>query len=138
MGAKKSAERGFVPWAVFTDPPIASVGLRTQDMQPGMKEGLFPLAASSRAFIDNERTGWVKVITSSEGTILGGTIVGPNAPELITILSLAVEKKLSMRDLSRNHFFHPSIAESIFCAMQDSQKLCIELPRNAQRAKEGK
>jgi len=128
MGAKKSAERGFVPWAVFTDPPIASVGMRTQDMQPGMKEGLFPLAASSKAFIDGERTGWVKVITSSEGTILGGTIVGPNAPELITILSLAVEKKLNMRDLSRNHFFHPSISESIFCALQDSQKLCIELP----------
>ncbi len=128
LGSKRSAAQTFVPWAVFTDPPIASVGLRTQDIQAGMKEGFFPIAANSKASIEGERTGWVKVISSSDDTILGGVIAGPGAPELITILSLAVEKKMNIQDLVRTHFFHPSIAESIFCALEDTVSECVELP----------
>jgi dihydrolipoamide dehydrogenase len=120
-GKKLSTSFSAVPWALFTDPPIASVGLRTQDIQPQMKEGNFALAANTKAFIEGERNGWVKVITAPDGTILGGTIAGSNAPELITILALAVEKKMNSRELSKTNFFHPSIAESIFSAFENAE-----------------
>ena len=80
-------KRGIVPWAVFTDPEIASVGeTETEAKARGgqVLVGRFPFAASGRAQAVREPEGFVKVIADKEThRLLGAGIVGPNASDLI-------------------------------------------------------
>jgi dihydrolipoamide dehydrogenase len=81
------------PSAIFTEPEIADVGLAEADaFAQGRKIRVtkVPFAASSRALIDNDSRGFVKIITDpATGIVLGGSIVGRNASELISVLAAA-------------------------------------------------
>ena len=67
------------------------------------------LTASARAMIECERSGWVKIkANKKDGVIKAAAIFGERADELIAILSLAVRKKCTVSELSREVFFHPS------------------------------
>ncbi|MFH1367835.1 MAG: dihydrolipoyl dehydrogenase [Elusimicrobiota bacterium] len=130
LGGKTTVNRDAVPWAVFSDPPVAGVGARENDL-PAEKIsiGRFQLAASGRAAIESERKGWAKIICEkSTGKLLGGCMAGPGAEELMPVLALAVRNKLTAKDLSREIFFHPSISEALHCACEDALGKCVDLP----------
>lgn len=131
FGEKSELDRTAVPWAVFCNPPAAGAGARENDLEQGkISVGRFQLAASGRAAIESERTGWVKVICDRKsGKILGGCMIGPGAEELMPVLSLAVRKQLTVKDLSREIFFHPSISEALHCACEDALEKCVDLPK---------
>ena len=80
--------------------------------------------------IESERSGWAKIVSDKgTGKILGGCIIGPGADEIIPILALAVRHGMTVREISRELFFHPSISEAIHCACEDALKKCVDLPR---------
>ena len=105
------------PSAIFTEPEIADVGLAEADaFAQGRKIRVtkVPFAASSRALIDNDSRGFVKIITDpSTGIVLGGSIVGRNASELISVLAVAVTGGLGVNDIVESMLVHPTLAEAL-------------------------
>ncbi|MHB9155969.1 MAG: dihydrolipoyl dehydrogenase, partial [Endomicrobiales bacterium] len=92
--------------------------------------GRFPFSANSRSFIEGERTGWAKVLADKKtGVLLGGQVIGPSAEELAALLGLAIRHKLTLHDLRRELFFHPSLSEALHAACEDALKKCVELPK---------
>ncbi len=105
------------PSAIFTEPEIADVGLAEVDaFAQGRKIRVtkVPFAASSRALIDNDSRGFVKIITDpATGIVLGGSIVGRNASELISVLAVAVTGGLGVKDIVESMLVHPTLAEAL-------------------------
>ena len=101
--------------AIFTEPEIADVGLAEADaFAEGRKIRVtkVPFSVSAKALINNDSRGFVKIVTDPlTGVVLGGSIVGRHAAELISVLALAVTAGLTVTDLVESLFVHPALAE---------------------------
>ncbi|MBS1837707.1 MAG: FAD-dependent oxidoreductase [Actinobacteria bacterium] len=103
--------------AIFTDPEIADVGLAEADafaMGRKVRVTKVPFASSAKALINNDARGFVKIISDpATGVILGGSIVGPQAAELIAVLAVAVTNGLRVGDIAECIFVHPALSEAL-------------------------
>ena len=103
--------------AIFTEPEIADVGLAEADaFAVGRKVRVtkVPFSANAKALIEDDPRGFVKIVSDpATGVVLGGSIVGRHAAELISVVALAVTAGLHVGDLSESLFVHPSMAEAI-------------------------
>ncbi|NLO73268.1 MAG: dihydrolipoyl dehydrogenase [candidate division WS1 bacterium] len=117
LGREAHVNLDCVPSGIYTVPEVASVGLREHEAQERGLEitvGKFPFSALGKATVLNEREGFVKLIAEpGTGRMLGGTIVGPKATELIAEVALAVENQLSMEDIADTIHGHPTLNESV-------------------------
>ncbi|WP_279585895.1 hypothetical protein [Halanaerobium congolense] len=106
-----------IPTAVFTAPEIATVGLTEKEAaNKGLevKIGKFPVMANGKALTLGETRGFVKIISDAEDdSVLGGTIVGPHATDLIAEITLAVNNGLTTEAIIDTIHAHPTSAESI-------------------------
>ena len=102
---------------IFTAPEIATVGWGEQDVEDGVADGIvykLPLAANPRAKMMGIKDGFVKIIArKGSGTVIGGVIVGPKASELIYPIAVAVERRLTVDQVSRVFAAYPSLSSSI-------------------------
>jgi len=122
-GNKRRADNQLVPACIFTDPQIASVGVRENDALTypfALKVRKFDFRASGMAHICEETEGFIKIITEA-GTdrILGGSILGPQACELIAVVTLAVSCGLSASQFKEIIFAHPTLSESLSETFRD-------------------
>jgi len=103
--------------AIFTDPEIADVGLAEADaFADGRKVRVtkVPFSASAKALINDDPRGFVKIISDpATGVVLGGSIVGQHAAELISVIAVAVTAGLKVSDLAESLFVHPALAEAL-------------------------
>jgi pyruvate/2-oxoglutarate dehydrogenase complex dihydrolipoamide dehydrogenase (E3) component len=103
--------------AIFTEPEIADVGLAEADaFAEGRKIRVtkVPFAASAKALINNDPRGFVKIISDpATGVVLGGSIVGQHAAELISVLAVAVTAGLRVQDIVESMLVHPTLAEAL-------------------------
>jgi NAD(P)H dehydrogenase (quinone) len=103
--------------AIFTEPEIADVGLAEADaFAEGRKLRVtkVPFSASAKALINNETQGFVKILSDpATGVVLGGSIVGRHAAELISVLAVAVTNNLKVNDIVESLLVHPSLAEAL-------------------------
>jgi dihydrolipoamide dehydrogenase len=103
--------------AIFTEPEIADVGLAEADaFAEGRKirTTKVPFSASAKALINNDPRGFVKIISDpATGVVLGGSIVGANAAELISVIALAVTAGLRVTDIVESLLVHPALAEAL-------------------------
>jgi pyruvate/2-oxoglutarate dehydrogenase complex dihydrolipoamide dehydrogenase (E3) component len=108
---------GKVAQAIFTEPEIAAVGLEEVDAAAeGRKVRItkVPFAANPRALIQGNPRGFVKVVSDpATHVVLGGTVVGHHASELVAPLALAVRAGLLVDVLVETLMVHPSLTESI-------------------------
>ncbi|HKI98732.1 MAG TPA: mercuric reductase [bacterium] len=115
-----------VPWATFTDPEVARVGLNEDDARTRgtpVRTLKFPLAELDRAVCDGETEGFLKVLTPpGRDDILGATLVGPHAGELLHELVLAMHARLRLRDLAAMVHIYPTLAEVFRRAGDESRK----------------
>jgi dihydrolipoamide dehydrogenase len=106
-----------VAQAVFTEPEIASVGLEEADAAAvgrKVRTTKVPFAANARAVLQGNTDGFVKLTSDpATGVVLGGTVVGHRASELIGILALAVQARVTVNTLVETLLVHPSLSESI-------------------------
>jgi NAD(P)H dehydrogenase (quinone) len=106
-----------VSQAVFTEPEIASVGLEEVDAAAeGRKVRItkVPLAANPRAIIQGDTNGFIKVVSDpATRVVLGGTVVGHHASELIAPIALATQGRIRVDTLVETLMVHPSLTESI-------------------------
>lgn len=103
--------------AIFTEPEIASVGLvEVQAAAEGRKVRTtkVPFAANARSVLQFFTRGFVKVTSDpATGVVLGGTIVGHRASELIGVIALAVQARVTVQVLVDTLMIHPSMTEAI-------------------------
>ena len=103
--------------AIFTEPEIADVGLAEADafaMGRKIRVTKVPFSANAKALIEDDARGFVKIISDpATGVVLGGSIVGRHAAELISVVALAVSAGLRVTDLHESLFVHPSMAEAL-------------------------
>ena len=113
----KPLDYAKVSQAIFTDPEIASVGLEEAELTAAgrrIRSTKVPFASNSRSVIQGQERGFVKVFSDpATHEILGGTIVGHRASELIGILALAVQGRLHVEALVETLMVHPSLSESL-------------------------
>ncbi|QSX00472.1 dihydrolipoyl dehydrogenase [Haloterrigena alkaliphila] len=113
-----------MPAVVFTDPEIATVGMTESEAQEAGFEtvvGQFPFRASGRALTTGDSDGFVKVVAEeSEGYVLGASIVGPEASELIAELGLAIELGATLEDVAATVHAHPTLSESVMEAAENA------------------
>jgi dihydrolipoamide dehydrogenase len=103
--------------AVFTEPEIADVGLaEAEAFASGRKIRVtkVPFGANAKALIQGDPRGFVKIVSDpATGVVLGGSIVGQHAAELIGILAVAVTNGLKVVDIVDSLFVHPTLSESL-------------------------
>jgi pyruvate/2-oxoglutarate dehydrogenase complex dihydrolipoamide dehydrogenase (E3) component len=102
-----------VPWATYTDPEIARVGVsESEAIHHGIAHRVhrFPLADVDRARAESETEGFAKLVAAPNGRLLGATIVGPHAGELISECALAMNQKLKVGDISSTIHPYPTFA----------------------------
>ena len=103
--------------AVFTEPEIADVGLaEAEAFASGSKIRVtkVPFSANAKALIKGDPRGFVKIISDpATGVVLGGSIVGQNAAELIGVIAVAVTNNLTVTDIVDSLLVHPTLSESL-------------------------
>ena len=103
-----------VPWVTFTDPELAHVGLteaQARARHKTIRVLRWPYHENDRAQAERETHGHIKVITRKNGLILGATIVGAHAGELITTWTLALSQGLNIRAMTGIVMPYPTLAE---------------------------
>ena len=110
----KAKPPAIVPWVTYTDPELAHVGLSEEDARA--KAGKinilrFPFAENDRAQGERDTDGLIKIITAKNGKILGVSMVGPHAGDLIQAWVLALEKKLKIGAMADMIWPYPTFGE---------------------------
>ena len=122
-----------VPAATFTSPEIASVGLTEAEARAegrAVKVGRFPFRAHGRNIADGETTGFVKIVGDADsGQILGTSIFGAKASELIHEAALAIGADLDVSSIAQAIHAHPTMMEALGEAAEDADGLAIHLLR---------
>ena len=112
LPAKQST--GHIPWATYTDPEIAHVGMTEADARK-LNQPLhilrWPYSENDRASAERKTEGLIKIVTDKKGRILGTSIVGAGAGEMISIYALAISKKLKASDLASFVAPYPTMSE---------------------------
>ncbi|WP_248150800.1 NAD(P)H-quinone dehydrogenase [Microbacterium aoyamense] len=110
-------ERRRITSNIFTAPEIATIGWQEKDIEDGLINAVvhkLPLAANPRAKMMGIKDGFVKLIArQGSGSVVGGVIVGPRASELIYPIAIAVERRLTVDQVSRVFAVYPSLSSSI-------------------------
>ena len=114
---RAKADYRVVPWTTFTEPEVARVGLSEKDAAEArvrFEVHRFPYSDLDRAILESEETGFVKVIAAQgRGTILGATIVGAGAGELIHELALAMRERIGLSRLSSMIHVYPTLSQAV-------------------------
>lgn len=134
-GHKAAFDAQVIPGVAYTHPEVAWVGYtEAQAKQEGRKVEVakFPWAASGRAIANGADYGFTKLIfdaTENGGhRVIGGTIVGPSAGDMIGEVALAIEMGCDAVDIGKTIHPHPTLGESIGMAAEVAHGSCTDLP----------
>ena len=107
------ADLSALPWVTFTDPELAHVGLSEAAARAtgDIRILRWPLSENDRAQAEHRHEGFIKVVTSAKGRILGADIVGPSAGEMIHLWTLAVSQKMKIGAVAGMIAPYPTLAE---------------------------
>ena len=107
----------IIPAVIFTNPEVASVGKTEEELKKEKIEytvGKFPFLANSRARVNNETEGFVKIIADEKSDkVLGAQMIGPHVGTMIAEVALAMEFGASSEDIARTCHAHPTHTEAI-------------------------
>ncbi len=121
----------IVPAAVFTDPEIATVGMTEAEAEEiGFEPivGQMPFNASGRAMTLGDTDGFVRLVATNDGSLLGAQIVGPEASELVAELTFAIKNRHSLEDIARTIHVHPTLSEAVMEAAEQALGQAIHIP----------
>ena len=133
LGHTATFDPKTVPWCVYTDPEVASVGLsegQAREQGYDVRVGRFPLTASGRALTYGETDGFVKVVSEARfGEVLGLHIVAPHASEVIHEGGLALALEVTLDELVTTVHGHPTLGEAVREAVLAARGGALHLPR---------
>ena len=106
-----------IPGVIYTSPEVATVGKTEEELKltnKNYKVGKFPFLANSRAKVNNETDGFVKILADGQtDKVLGVHIIGPHCGDMIAEKALAMEFGASAEDIARTCHAHPTHTEAI-------------------------
>ncbi|MEB6044617.1 hypothiocyanous acid reductase MerA [Staphylococcus pseudoxylosus] len=115
-GQRSTENRGVVPYTVFIDPPLARVGLTGEEAKEqgyNVIENAIPVNTIPRHKINNDTRGLFKAVVNKDNEeILGASLYGLQSEEIINLIKLAIDQKLSYKVLKENIYTHPTMVES--------------------------
>ena len=107
----------IIPGVVYTSPEVAVVGKTEEQLKQEniiYKVGKFPFLANSRAKVNNETDGFVKILADSKtDRVLGVHMIGPHTGDMIAEMALAMEFGASAEDIARTCHAHPTHTEAV-------------------------
>ncbi|HAO93912.1 MAG: dihydrolipoyl dehydrogenase [Deltaproteobacteria bacterium GWC2_56_8] len=129
LGKNATMDYSAVPAGIFTDPEIASVGLREKEAAEKnmpVSIGRFPYAASGKALGMGETEGFCQIL-ADPGTdkVLGCSIVGAHATDLLGEVTLAIRSGAKVKDIAETIHAHPTLPEIVMEAAEDVHGLAI-------------
>ncbi len=131
-GSKRCFDALQIPSVAYTDPEIAWAGKTEEQCRAeGIKYGksVFPWAASGRALANGREEGFTKLIFDEvTHRIIGGSIVGTEAGDLIGEVCLAIEMGCDAADIGHTIHPHPTLGESVGMAAEVYEGVCTDLP----------
>jgi pyruvate/2-oxoglutarate dehydrogenase complex dihydrolipoamide dehydrogenase (E3) component len=136
-GGKRSTRDRLVPYCMFTDPPLAHVGLSERDAE---RQGLLvrvarlPTSAVLRAQATGEKQGFMKALVGeNDERILGFTMIGAEAGEVMAVVQMAMLAEMPYTKLRDTVLAHPTMAEGLgfLFANVASRSVQSALPRSA-------
>ena len=131
-GQKSHFDARVIPGVAYTHPEVAWVGLGEDEAKKaGRKVSVakFPWAASGRAIANGADYGFTKLVFDEEThRIVGGSIVGPNAGDMIGEVALAIEMGADAVDIGKTIHPHPTLGETIGMAAEVAHGSCTDLP----------
>ncbi|MCB1381799.1 MAG: FAD-dependent oxidoreductase [Notoacmeibacter sp.] len=104
----------IIPWATYTDPELAHVGLAEEAARKAhgsIRVLRWPYSENDRAVAGRKTEGLIKMVTDAKGHILGVSIAGANAGEMINLWALALSKKMTVRDAAGFIAPYPTMSE---------------------------
>jgi len=124
LGKDLKMDYSVIPYGIFTDPEIASVGLKESDAKERgieLSVGRFPYAASGKAMGMGETDGFVQLLADKgSDVVLGASIVGGHATDIISEVALAVKAGLKVKDIIETVHAHPTLPELVLEAAGDA------------------
>jgi dihydrolipoamide dehydrogenase len=106
-----------IPGVIYTSPEVAVVGKTEEQLKKenrSYKVGKFPFLANSRAKVNNETDGFVKILADSKtDRVLGVHMIGPHTGDMIAEMALAMEFGASSEDIARTCHAHPTHTEAV-------------------------
>lgn len=112
----RTVDYRVVPWVTFTDPPLARVGMtaaQAEEQKLEAKSATFDFAESERARMMVSAKGRIKLAADDAGQILGASVLGPNADELIHEFALAMTARLRVGDQASMIHAYPTLSEAV-------------------------
>lgn len=130
-----------IPWAIFTDPTLARVGLTEAQARERYGKEVWVVRhyfkSLDKAQIIGETTGFCKLVVRRNGTILGGLIVGAGADELIGAIALLIRHKIKVGSLAKMPQASPTMSEILYKTAQEWQRQRLERNQMLQNLLEG-
>ncbi len=105
-----------IPWTTFTDPQLARVGLIEEEakkLSSKVKIYKYPFKDFDRAVIDGEPEGLIKLVCDKKGQILGASILGANAGDLLNEYIFAMKNRLPVQKISGTVHVYPSMGQIV-------------------------
>ncbi len=130
-GSTAGADWKAVPYAVFTDPEIAGVGLTEKEATEGgrkIKIGTFPYRALGKGIATLATDGFTKVISDAEtDEILGVHMFGPHSGDVVYTATALIELDATSEDLGHLMAIHPTLSEALMEAGLNVSKKAIHI-----------
>lgn len=118
----KASVTSIVPWCTFTSPEVAHTGLTTamaEDQNVQYETTMFPYHNIDRAITENKTNGFIQLLIGKNEKIIGATIVGERAGEVIQELTLAISQKMSVQQLLQVIHVYPTYSSGLQQALFD-------------------
>ncbi|MGB7442816.1 MAG: NAD(P)/FAD-dependent oxidoreductase [Coleofasciculaceae cyanobacterium] len=130
-----------IPWAIFTDPQLARVGLTENQARRRYSKEVFVVRqyfkTLDKAQLLGETTGFCKLVTRQNGEILGATIVGCQASELIGVIALAIRQNIKVSTLADLPLPSPSLSKIIYQTALEWRRQRLRSNTTLQNFREG-
>ena len=133
MGERMTMDFRTIPYCVYTNPELASVGLTEEDaITKGyrIKVGKFPMYGNGKSVITGNVRGLVKIVADEKtGEVLGLHIAGNSATELIASGAVAMRLEATVQELITTIYAHPTVGEAVHEAAESVFGRAIHLPK---------
>jgi dihydrolipoamide dehydrogenase len=136
-GQKSYFDAKVIPGVAYTNPEVAWVGVGEDEAKKAGRKitvAKFPWAASGRAIANGAEYGFTKLVFDEEThRVIGGSMIGPNAGDMIGEVALAIEMGADAVDIGKTVHPHPTLGESIGMAAEMAHGSCTDLPPQRKR-----
>jgi dihydrolipoamide dehydrogenase len=131
-GQKSHFDATVIPGVAYTHPEVAWVGLGEDEAKKAGRKvevAKFPWAASGRAIANGADYGFTKLVFDAEThRVVGGSIVGPSAGDMIGEIALAIEMGADAVDIGKTIHPHPTLGETVGLTAEVAHGSCTDLP----------